>query len=169
MKKYFYNLERKVKVSGLSSEERLGKPASCSISQLAVTSVIGKAWPSQMQSVKKQSLPIKLVPLLHSKLTTTNMLLQVHLFWHINLLSKRLVFFQKISCQEAQVLQCLTSVALEECRMVDEKSYRKRNKQKQRREKEIKIFLLLFLKLEVNITVMVLVTQWKQFEEVTEV
>lgn len=67
------------------------------------------------------------------------------------------------------MLQCLTSVALEECRVLDEKSYRKRSKQKQRREKERKIFLLLFLKLEVNITVMVLVTHWKQFEEVTEV
>lgn len=47
------NLERKVKVSGLSAEERFGKHTSFSCSQSTVThrqgfpSVMGKAWPPQ--------------------------------------------------------------------------------------------------------------------------
>jgi len=80
------------------------------------------------QSVEKQSLPTRLIPLLCSELITTNMLLQAHLFWRVSPFCEHSVFFEKMCCQEAQVLRCLISVALEECRMVEEKWDRKRNK-----------------------------------------
>lgn len=107
--KDFLSLEVKIYVLGLSAEGRFRKRTSSNLlwpirkaSQChreSLTSPKCRAW-------RKKSLSIKLIPLLCSKLITTNMLLQVHLFWHIIHLHKHLLLFEKRSCQEAQVLQC---------------------------------------------------------------
>lgn len=116
----FSYLERKITVLCLSVEGRFRKHTSISCSQLAITrrqgfpSVTGKSWPLQ-NTEPDETKPARqtYATAHHNQHASTGK--------HFCKTFVNTWFSFPWENEEAQALLCLTSVALEECRMVDDK------------------------------------------------